>query len=277
MKARAFSIVIALVLAVVFVLPTIVVVGSSFSPSSFISFPPDGFTMKWYEDVLGDPRWVRAFGSSLTVGLLAAVLAIVVGTLLAVGAARSRLISSSFITGLAVTPIVVPTVVAAVGAYIVAVNVGLTGSVLGLALAHSALGVPYVFIGVLAALTGVDASTEEAARVSGASEWTAFLRVTVPAIAPSALIGGMLAFITSWDEVIVAGFMTSPTFRTLPVVILAEVRSGATPATSAVATLVTLVSLGLMLVVGGGAALITRRRNRPLRSRPAPRHSPERG
>lgn len=277
MKARLPSIVVALVFAVIFVAPTIVVIGSSFSDSSFISFPPAGWTLKWYDDVLSDPRWMRAFGSSLTVGLLAAVLAIVVGTLLAVGAARSRLIPPSFITGLAVTPIVVPTVVAAVGAYIVAVNIGLTGTVLGLALAHSALGVPYVFIGVLAALTGVDASTEEAARVSGASEWSAFLRVVVPAIAPAALIGGMLAFITSWDEVIVAGFMTSPTFRTIPVVILSEVRSGAEPSTSAVATMVTLVSLGLMLVVGGVTALVARRRKRPRTRAALPEKTPERG
>ncbi|GAA2234297.1 ABC transporter permease [Herbiconiux moechotypicola] len=260
MRARWFSITVAVVMAVVFIAPTIVVVGSSFSDSSFISFPPEGFSLRWYDDVFGDPQWMRAFGNSVAVGLLAAALAIVVGTLLAMGAARSRILPSAAVTGLAVIPIVVPSVVLGVGFYIVAVNLGFTGSVVGLALAHAALGAPYVFVGVLAALTSVDRSTEEAARVSGATQLGAFLRVTVPAIAPAALVGGLLAFITSWDEVIVAGFMTSPSFRTLPVLIFAQVRTGADPSTSAVATVVTVFSLLLMLVVGGVSALLARRR-----------------
>jgi ABC-type spermidine/putrescine transport system permease subunit II len=246
MKPGLFSRIVAVLIAVLFLLPTVVVIGSSFTSGRIILFPPEGFSFRWYEEIFTDSRWAAAFGNSITVGLLAAAFAIVIGIMLAIGAVRSNVLPSNMVTMIAVTPIIVPTVVLGIGFYVVAVNLGLTGSVVGLALAHSALGVPYVFITVLAALTAVEDSVEDAARISGASQLTTFLTVTLPLIAPSALIGGILAFISSWDEVIVAGFMTSPTFRTLPVLMFSEVKAGAEPSTSAVAAVVTVTSILLM-------------------------------
>ncbi|MCU1689740.1 MAG: Binding-protein-dependent transport system inner rane component, partial [Jatrophihabitantaceae bacterium] len=155
---------IGLLMAAIFVFPTIVVVGTSFNASTLILFPPKGWSTKWYQEIFTTSKWTDAFQASLKVAVLAAIIAMVVGTLLAFTAARGKLIPSSVVTMLAVLPVVVPTVVAGLGFYIVAVRIDLSGGVLGLALAHSVLGVPYVFINVLAALTAVERNVEEAAR-----------------------------------------------------------------------------------------------------------------
>jgi putative spermidine/putrescine transport system permease protein len=245
--------VLTLLMALVFVFPTIVVIGTSFNADPFVVFPPTHWGTNWYGDVFKNEEWVAALWSSLKVGLIAGVLSMVVGALMAFAATRGRLIPSSVITTLAMLPIIVPTVVAGLGFYIVTAHIHLAANALALGLAHATLGVPFVFVNVLAALTTIDPRVEEAARISGANELVTMLRVTVPLILPATIVGGVLSFISSWDEVIVSGFLTSPTFRTIPVEIYGSVRDGATPATSAVATMVTVVSL-LML---GGVALAT--------------------
>lgn len=257
---------IGILMAIIFIFPTIVVVGSSFNAGTFIRFPPEGWSTRWYDEIFTDDKWVEAFTASFKVAILAGILAMIVGTLMAFGAARGKVIPPGLITALAVMPIVIPTVVAGIGFYIVAIRVDLTGSVLGLALAHSTLGVPYVFINVLAALTSVERNVEEAARICGASETVTLMKITLPLIAPAAVIGGVLAFIGSWDEVIIAGFLNDPQFHTLPVVIYSDVRSGAEPSTSAVASMVTLVSV---LMLGAAAGLPALHKKRVFRRKKA--------
>ena len=247
-------------LALVFTAPTLIVIATSFTEGSLVEFPPRGFSLQWFTDVFETPEWTDAFANSFQVGLIAAVLAMVAGTLLAMAAARGRFVPSGLATALAVMPLVVPLVIAGIGFYIVYVRVGLTGTVFSLGIAHAMLGLPFVFVNVLAALTNVDPRVEEAARVCGAGELTTFLRVTLPLIAPGAVIGGVLAFIASWDEVVVAIFLATPEFRTIPVVMLGEVRSGVTPATSAVATLVTVESVAMLV---GILLFSTARQRRP--------------
>ncbi len=232
-----------LFLALIFIIPTIVVIGSSFTSGELLRFPPDGFSWRWYDEVIGDSALAEAFRNSLVVGVLAAVIAMATGISLALAAARGRGIPRGFVTALALTPLVVPLVVAAIGFYFVYVRIGLTGNILGMAIAHAVLGIPYVFINVLAALTGLSPNVEEAARISGASQLRTLVRITLPLVAPSAAIGGVLAFISSWEELIVSLFLVTPDFKTVPVVLWGEIREGISPATSAVATIVTLLSI----------------------------------
>lgn len=251
--------VVTVVMAVIFFFPTIIVAGTSFNKSTLVIFPPDGWSLHWYGQVFSNGQWTQALLASLEVGILAGIVAMVVGTLLGFAAVRARLLPQPVLTALAMMPVIVPTVVAGLGFYVASVDVHYTGNAIALGLAHSTLGVPYVFINVIAALTAVDPSVEEASRVCGASELVTLAKVTFPLIMPAALIGAVLAFIGSWDEVIVAGFMTSPTFRTVPIVIYGNVRDGATPDTSAVATMVTLVSLLMLGAVAAVPALRGRR------------------
>lgn len=254
--------VITIVMAAVFFFPTIIVAGTSFNKSAMIVFPPKGWSLSWYSEVFHSGQWTQPIIASLEVGVLAGLIAMVAGTLLAFAAVRARLLPQPALTALAMLPVIVPTVVAGLGFYIVSVHIHFTGNAVALGLAHATLGVPYVFINVIAALTAVDPSVEEASRVCGASELVTLLRVTFPLIAPAALVGAVLAFIGSWDEVIVAGFMTSPTFQTVPILIYGNVRSGAAPDTSAVATMVTIVSLLLLGAVAAVPALRGRRTRR---------------
>lgn len=246
--------------ALLFVAPTLVVVSTAFTSGSMVVFPPKGFSLRWFEEVFADPEWLAAFGNSLQVGLLAAFIAMVAGTSLAFAAGRGRGVPPSLVTALALLPMMVPLVVAGIGFYLVYVTIGLSGGVLGLAVAHAVLGLPFVFVNVLAALKGVDRHAEEAAQVCGASRMRTLVRITVPLIAPAAVVGGVLAFVASWDEVVVALFLNTPEFRTLPVVMWGQVSSGVEPSISAVATLVTAVSLLMAVLILLGPVIRRRAR-----------------
>lgn len=241
--------IIAVVIAVVLITPTVVICATAFTSGSSVTFPPAGFSTRWLTDVLEDRRWTAAFGNSFVVGLLAAVFAIVAGVSLALGAARTRGAVSSLFTALSVLPMILPLVVGAIGFYLVYVQVGLTGNVLGLALAHGVLGLPYVFVNVLAQLRTLDSRVEEAARVHGAGQLVTLVTITLPLIAPAAVVGGLLAFISSWDEVVVATFLSDALFQTLPVLMYSQLRSGVEPSVSAVALIVTVVTFAIALIV----------------------------
>jgi putative spermidine/putrescine transport system permease protein len=261
MRAKFGVKVVALAMSVFFLFPTIVVAVTSFGSGRVIRFPPRSLTLEWHKEIFTDDRWTHAFANSLMVAVPAAVIAMVVGTALAFGAARVKLLPGPIITGLAMAPVIVPGVVLSVGFYFVAVRVGLTGNVLGLALAHAAIGVPFVFVNVLACLTSMDPQIEEAARVSGASDLVTLVLVTLRIALPSMAIGGVLAFIGSWDEFMIASFLNSPTFHTVPVVVFGEVLSGADPSTSAASTVITVVSI-LMLGLAAGLPSLAKRRTK---------------
>ena len=260
MRAGISVRVIAAFFGLLFAAPTVIIVATSFTSGLEVTFPPKGFSFRWYSTIFETSVWTDAFKNSLEVGLIAALIATVAGTLLALGAARGRGILPSFITALAVMPMIVPLVIAGIGFYIVYVEIGLTGNALGLGIAHAMLGLPFVFINVLAALSNLDERVEDAARVCGANEFQTFLRVTLPLIAPGAIIGGVLAFIGSWDEVVVAIFMTTPNFHTVPVELWDQISNGVQPSTSAVAAFVTVTSL---LLLGLIALVPVIRRKRP--------------
>lgn len=258
--------IVGIVIAVVLIVPTIVICATAFTSGSAVTFPPQGFSFRWIEDVLGDRRWMRAFGNSFAVGALAAIFAMIAGAALALGAARARGAISSVFTAVSVLPMIVPLVVGAIGFYLVYARLGLTGNVLGLALAHGVLGLPYVFVNVLALLRTLDPRIEEAARIHGAGQLTTLATITLPLLAPATVIGGLLAFISSWDEVVVATFLSDARFQTLPVLMYGQIRSGVEPSVSAVALIVTVVTFAVALIVfavGPIRARLARRSSRP--------------
>jgi putative spermidine/putrescine transport system permease protein len=248
MKAGIAIRVFAIVLAVVMIVPTIIICATAFTSGSTVSFPPVGFSFQWIADIVTDRRWVAAFGNSLLVGALAALFAMVAGSALALGASRVSGTLGKLFTAVALLPMIVPLVVGAIGFYIVYVSVGLTGNAVGLGLAHGVLGLPYVFVNVLAALRGIDPRLEEAARIHGATQTVSLFSVTLPLIAPATIVGGLLAFISSWDEVVVATFLSEVRFQTLPVLMYSQIRAGVDPSVSAVALIVTVATFVVALV-----------------------------
>jgi putative spermidine/putrescine transport system permease protein len=225
------------------VMPVVVAISTSFGTGSTIEFPPHGFSLEWYRIFFTSADWMRALSVSTQVAVASTVLAVVAGTSLALAASRGSLLPSGLLAALALTPLIVPIVVVAVGSYIVFVRVGLTGSILGLSLAEGALGVPFVFINVASSLTQMPDSVEDAARGLGATGYQAFRRVTLPNIMPGILIGGLLALVSAWDEIVVASFLSSPYTETLPVMFWGEVRYGLQPVIGAAASVIIGVSV----------------------------------
>ena len=232
--------------------PTLVIVPMSFTEARILSFPPQGFTLQWYEKMITDRQWSTGIVNSLEVAVLTTVLATVLGTLAALGLSRGRFAGRSLVNALVLSPLIVPVVVIAIGMFGLFVQWRLAGSLVGLVLAHTALALPFVVVAVSASLRTMDRNLELAAANLGANPRRSFFNITFPIILPGVVTGAIFAFITSWDEVVVAIFMTSARFRTLPVEMWEQVRQAVDPTVAAVSTtllVVTTVLLVMLLVV----------------------------
>jgi putative spermidine/putrescine transport system permease protein len=229
----------ALIIWLIFMLlPVVIAIGSSFGGSAEIQFPPHHLTLQWYSVFFTSSDWMGALKTSLEVAVVSTVIAVVVGTSLALTASRGRWIPSGFVTNLAIAPLVIPLIVVAVSDYIVFVHVGLVGNLTGLSLAEAALSVPFTFINVGVQLAGMPAHLEEAAQGLGAPRRVVFRRITLPLIMPGILVGALFAFVGAWEEVVVASFLSSARNQTLPVLFWSEVRYYLQPTIGAAAAVI---------------------------------------
>lgn len=240
--------VVGVAVAVYFVLPTLVVIPASFGGSSSFQFPPTEFSFDQYRTFFTDPRWIGSLGNSFLVAVLAAVLATAVGTAAALGLHSLASRFAEFVRTLLMVSIVTPAIVVAVAVYISFLQWHLVGSALGYVLAHAALGVPFVLVAVTSALGGFDPKLLRASASLGAPPWRTFLRVTLPLISRGVFTGAVFAFVTSFDEVVIALFLRSPTFQTLPVQMYTAVTHEFDPTIAAASTLVA-VPVTLVLLI----------------------------
>ncbi|MQA01886.1 MAG: ABC transporter permease subunit [Streptosporangiales bacterium] len=250
----------AAVLGVLLVLPTLVVVGISFTSGGLLAFPPKGFSLRWYESFLGSATWLNGLATSLQVAVLTMILATVLGTMAAIALVRGKFPFAKAVNAFLFSPMIVPLVVIALGMYLTYGRVHITGNIAGLVIAHTTLALPLVVINVVAGLCTIDWDLALAARSLGATPAQTFFRVIVPLVRPSIVTGALFAFMTSWDELVIAIFLTSPVAKTLPVVMWEQVRSYVDPAIAAVATMLTVVTVVLFVLV----AVLGRRVNRSL-------------
>jgi putative spermidine/putrescine transport system permease protein len=244
-----------LLVAVWLVAPTFVVVPMSFNEKKSLAFPPSGFSWQWYQNFFTNPEWSSSLWSSLKVATVTSVFATIIGTLAAFGLDRMKSRAAGPLRALLITPMVVPGVVLAVGIYAVYLDTQLVGTMTGFVIAHTMLAVPFVLIAVSASLEVFDKRLETAAASLGAGRLTAFRTVTLPLIAPGVLSGLLFAFVTSFDEIIVALFITSPYLKTLPVQIFSSITRDADPTVAAVGTLLfiaTTLVIGAGLLIGAG-------------------------
>lgn len=231
------------------VLPLLIVIALSFSPSRFFVFPPTGLSLRWYGELMSAPKWRDAALNSLVVGLGASLLSTTLGLLAAWGLSETRSRWAGLVTGWLVLPMGVPIVVVAVASFITYSQYGLASTRLGLILAHAALGLPFVTIAVTATLRGFNRNLVRAAESLGASPLQAFRTVTMPVVMPGILTGAIFAFAVSFDEVIVALFQSNPQLHTLPVEIFSGTRESISPAVTAAATLLMVISTIFLLLV----------------------------
>ena len=235
--------------ALFLVLPTFIVVPMSFSGAEQLSFPPSGFSMRWYVNYVSDPQWRLATLNTLLVALGATVLATCLGTLAALGLLRGRVPFRQLLIGVFLLPMIVPTIVTAVGTYGVFARFGLAGTVAGMILGHTILALPFVFINVAAVLQRVNWVIEQAARSLGATATRAFLLVVLPTIMPGVVAGAIFAFLTSFDEVVVALFLSGVRAVTLPVQMWSGIRFEINPTVAAVSVVLVIVSSLLFAVM----------------------------
>lgn len=238
----------ALVLAFL-LLPIAAVVPLSFSSGSFLTYPLPGWSLRWYAEVLGGERWLQALLNSLRVGLSATALALLLGTLAALGLARQRGLWATVLKALMLSPMIVPVILVAVGSYFFLAPLALTSTFTGLTLAHTVIAVPFVVVPVLTALDGLDPNLARAAAACGATPTVAFLRVTLPSIVPAMASGALFAFAASFDDVVIALLVAGPEQRTLPREMFSGLRDSITPALTAVATIMIVFSTALFLLM----------------------------
>lgn len=237
-------------------LPNLVVVPLSFSAQEYLSFPPAGFSVKWYGRLVANRTWVDALWNSLLIGVPTAILSVVLGTLAALAVVRGSLRWAAVASALIVAPMLLPHVILAIGLYPVMLELGLLRSHLAAIIAHTVVGMPLVFITVTASLRSYSGALELAAMTLGANLWQTFWKVTMPMILPGAAVGGILAFASSFDELMLALFLTGTATRTLPRLMWEQMSDFLTPVIAAAATLVVLFSMILLALT----ALLGRQR-----------------
>lgn len=239
-------------LVVVFlVAPILVIVPLSFSAGSFLHFPLPGLSLRWYADFFTSDLWLPALRNSLIVGVGAAAIATLLGTLAAFGFWRARFAGRRIVFALLLSPLVVPVVIVAVGVYFAFAPLGLTDGRLGLILAHAALGAPFVLVTVLSTLSGFDRNLLDAAANLGASPLVAFRRVALPIVFPGVFSGALFAFATSFDEVVIALLMVAPGKRTLPLQMFAGINEDISLTITAAGTLLVVLACVLLLTAEG--------------------------
>lgn len=243
------------------ILPILIILPISFSAGNMLAFPLPGFSLRWYETIATTPAWLDAAKNSLVIGASSTALSMILGTMAAIGLSRARFRFKPLIVALVVSPILIPIVITAVGMYFFFVAIGLVGTYPGLILAHTALSVPFVVVTVMATLDGFDTNLMRAAAGLGAPPLTAFRRVMLPIIFPGIASGGLFAFATSFDEIVVTFFLAAPEQRTLPRQIFSGVREYVSPGIAAVATLLIVFSAVLLTTVE-----LLRRRSERLRT-----------
>ncbi|SPH24891.1 Inner membrane ABC transporter permease protein YdcV [Defluviimonas aquaemixtae] len=247
--------------------PIVVVIPLSFNAQDFFTFTPamlaldpDGYSLKHYRDFLTNSDWQGALWNSVRIAPVATILSVGFGTLAAIGLSQSHVPFRRAIMAILISPMIVPLIISAAGMYFFYSRIGLQGTYWGVVLAHAALGIPFVIITVTATLVGFDRSLTRAAANMGAGPVRTFFKVQMPLILPGVISGGLFAFITSFDEVVVVLFVGSAGQKTLPWQMFTGLREQISPTILAVATILVTFSIILLTTVE-----ILRRRSERLR------------
>ncbi|MEO1138282.1 MAG: ABC transporter permease [Pseudomonadota bacterium] len=258
--------------------PLLPVMWLSFNAEDFFTFTPEmlnfqaeGYSLKHYRDFLGTDEWMVPLKNSLIIAPFATLISVSLGTLAAIGLSQSHVPGRQAIMAMLISPMIVPLIISATGMFFfyaplgnwMEANLGLSQTFVGyvkVILAHAALGVPFVIITVTATLVGFDRSLTRAAANMGADPVTTFFRVQMPLILPGVISGGLFAFITSFDEVVVVLFVGSAQQQTLPWQMFTGLREQISPTILAAATILVAVSILLLATVE-----LLRRRSERLR------------
>lgn len=229
--------------------PLLIIVPMSLTSGTSLAFPTPGYSLRWYQELLNDPRWLSSFWNSVIIASAATLLSSLLGIPAAIGIAWGTFPGKRIVYAIVAAPLVVPVVIVGVAAFSFFATLGLVGNKWSIILTHTAMAVPVMLTTVVASLTGFDRTLVKAAASLGAGTSRIFLKVILPLIAPGVLSGAIIAFIISFDEVVVASFLSSGEERTLPRMIFSGVRESVSPAIASVAVLLVAFSAVLLAVI----------------------------
>jgi putative spermidine/putrescine transport system permease protein len=242
-------------LVYVFILsPVLFISWLAFFRNEIVSFPPEGYTLRWFANAWGNRSFFRGFVMSLQVAFVAMAVGVTIGTLASIALVRFRFPGRELLNSLLLSPLIVPGIVAGTALYIFYVEIGellglrLAASVPGLVLAHILLTIPWSVRLVSASLAGLDPQIEEAALNLGASRWTAFWRVTLPTIRAGMVAAALFSFIVSFENLEMSLFLVGPGRTTLPIAILQYLEFNIDPTIAAV-SFVQIVLIGAAMLV----------------------------
>ncbi|MBT4287702.1 MAG: ABC transporter permease [Deltaproteobacteria bacterium] len=231
------------------ILPVFVIIPISFSAEKFLQFPPKEFSLQWYEEFFNKPVWISATLLSFKIAILTMIFATFLGTLASLSLVRGKFKSKKIVYGALLSPLIMPFIIVAVSLYYFFAKINMIGSMWSLVLAHTVLALPFVVINVTASLQGLDITFERAAISLGANRLVTFIKVTFPLIRPGVISGALFAFITSFDEVVIAIFLSGSRSVTLPKQMWDGIRIAINPTISSVASLLIVFSILLLVSV----------------------------
>lgn len=252
----------AAILLAFMLLPLVIVVPMSFTSGTALTFPTPGWSLRWYQELLHDARWGSSLWNSVVIALSTTLLSGLLGIPAAIGLTWGQFPGKKLIYAVVAAPLVMPVVIVGVAAFAFFASLGLVGSRLSIILTHTAMAVPVMLTTVMASLAGFDRTLLRAAASLGAGSWTTFRRVLLPLIAPGVVTGAIISFIISFDEVVVASFLSVAGERTLPRMIFSGVRESVSPAIASAAVLLIVFSAVLLGAIGWLQARALRLRTR---------------
>jgi len=242
--------------------PIFVIIPMSFNSLEYLSFPPKGFSLRWYENYFASERWISATIVSFKVAGVTALMGSILGIPASIGLVRGRFSGKNLVNTFIMFPIIIPSIIISIANYFLFTKLRLIGSTFAIALGHSVITIPLIVTIISANMKGFDETLEKAARNLGAGPVRTFLYVTLPILAPGVISAAFFAFMRSFDEVVIALFMCGPTTRTLPMRMWEGIREEIDPTIAAVSSLL----IGFCISILAISELL-RRRSEKIRTR----------
>jgi putative spermidine/putrescine transport system permease protein len=256
LKNRLWLYIFSFITLFLLIVPSLVVIPMSFSASQYLEFPPQEWSLRWYENYFfswkvenGFNDWMAATWTSIKVAVLTIFVAVPIGTMAAYGLVNSSSRTSKILFPIFISPMMVPIILVAIGLFYFFVQFKLVGSVLGLVIGHSLVALPLVLIIVFSALKNYDMNQEKVARSLGAGRFRAFREITLPQIKFSIISASLIAFLTSFDEIIISLFVAGGDNSTITRSMFLALRDQIDPTIAAISTILIIISSGLLIIV----------------------------
>ena len=256
LKNRIWLYLVSFIILFLLIVPSLVVIPMSFSAGQYLEFPPKEWSLRWYENYFfswkvenGFNDWMSATWTSVKVAILTVIMAIPIGTMAAYGLVNGSSRLSKVLFPIFISPMMVPIILVAIGLFYFFVQFKLLNTVTGLVLGHSLVAMPLVLIIVSAGLKNYDMNQEKVARSLGATRFRAFREITLPQIKFSIISASLIAFLTSFDEIIISLFVAGGDNSTITRSMFMSLRDQIDPTIAAISTILIIVSSGLLILV----------------------------